>query len=141
MFPLVTSLSRSFVKIFSCLFFHAGSYVIYHTQMCKWLLSHTCDSKSSGFKWQPLLVGSTLLQSPYPFAASDLPHILYKLQMMWEGCRNIWLIFFCQAPFIFSRRVILHLQREQKDSYYCVLSYVTFISSALYFLTNTFVGS
>lgn len=45
--------------------------------------------------------GSSLLQSPYEFAASDLAHILYKFQMMLEGCRNIWLIIFARRPLSF----------------------------------------
>lgn len=48
--------------------------------------------------------------------------------------------YFFQTPFNFSHRVILHLQREHKGSYHCVLSYVAIISSAFYFLHIKFIS-
>lgn len=47
--------------------------------------------------------------------------------------------YFFQTPFIFSHRVILHLQREHKDSYHCALSYVAIITFAFSFLPITFI--
>lgn len=57
-----------------------------------------------------------------------------------EGLVEHMVNYFFQALVIFSHRVTLHLQREHKDSYHCILSYAAVVSSTFYFLSNTFIS-
>lgn len=135
MFPLVRPLSCPSVKIFSGFFFHAGSCALLS-------ITHKCVN---GWKATPVILRVQVFNGTHSWVGVPAA-VTLSICCIWPGSYFIQIAsvvgglqehmvnYFCQAPFIFSHRVILHLQREQKDSYYCVLSYVAFISSAFYFL-------
>lgn len=82
-----------------------------------------------------------------PACCSHLTHLLYLTLLIFlqiasdvAGLGEHTGDYFFQTPFIFSHRVILHLQRENKDSYHHLLSYVTIIDSLFYFLPFTIIS-